>query len=102
MRISLAVNGTGQLYGICVKCGLYLEKMGFYSQCHIKTCLFFDIHSKYILPINKGSEQQMFIHLKSKYEAAVGPEVSSRTLIFSSNKTHKNFENVKVWFVYAF
>ena len=26
---------------------------------------------------------------KAKYEAAGSPEVSSRTLIFSSNKTHK-------------
>ena len=28
--------------------------------------VFFDIHSKYILPIHKGSDLQTFIHLKGK------------------------------------
>ena len=28
--------------------------------------VFFDIHSKYILPINKGSEKQTLIHLRGK------------------------------------
>ena len=28
--------------------------------------VFFDTHSKYILPINNGSEKQMFMHLKGK------------------------------------
>ena len=50
--------------------------------------VFFDIHSKYILPINKGSEKQTVIHLRG-YEATGSPEMSNRTLIFSSDKTHK-------------
>ena len=70
MRISVAVNGSSSSMESVLNVSLYFEKMGFYSQCHIKTCLysliyiqntsylfvFFDIHSKYILPINKGSE----------------------------------------------
>ena len=63
MRISVAVNGSSSSMESVLNVGLYFEKMGFYSQSHIKTCfVFFDIHSKYILQINYGS----FIHLKGK------------------------------------
>ena len=57
MRISVAVNGSSSSMESVLNVGLYFEKMGFYSQCHIKNLfVFFDTHSKYILPINKGSE----------------------------------------------
>ena len=39
--------------------------------------------------------------LKVKHETAGSPEVASRTLIFSHNKTDKNFKHLKVGFVYA-
>ena len=48
MRISVAVNGSSSSIESVLNVGLYFEKMGFY--------VFFDIHSKYILPINKGSD----------------------------------------------
>ena len=55
MRISVAVNGSSSSMESVLNVGLYFEKIGFYSQCHIKTCLYSDIHSKYI-PINNGYE----------------------------------------------
>ena len=40
MRISVAVNGSSSTMESVLNVGLYFEKMGFYSQCHIKTCLY--------------------------------------------------------------
>ena len=40
MRISVAVNGSSSSMESVLNVGLYLEKMGFYSQCHIKTRLY--------------------------------------------------------------
>ena len=40
MRISVAVNGSSSSMESVLNVGLYFEKMGFYSQCHIKTCLY--------------------------------------------------------------
>ena len=40
MRISVAVNGSSSSMESVLKVGLYFEKMGFYSQCHINTCLY--------------------------------------------------------------
>ena len=40
MRISVAVNGSSSSKEYVLNVGLYFEKMGFYSQCHIKTCLY--------------------------------------------------------------
>ena len=57
MRISVAVNVSSSSMESVLNVGLYFDKMGFHSQCHIKTFfVFFDTHSKYILPINNGSE----------------------------------------------
>ena len=40
MRISVAVNGTANSMDSVLNVGLYFEKMGFHSQCHINTCLY--------------------------------------------------------------
>ena len=40
MRISVAVNGSSSSMESVLNMGLYFEKMGFYSQCHIKACLY--------------------------------------------------------------
>ena len=40
MRISVAVNAKASRIESVLNVGLYFEKMGFYSQCHFKTCLF--------------------------------------------------------------
>ena len=39
MRISVAVNGSSSSMESVFNVGLYFEKMGFNSKCHIKTCL---------------------------------------------------------------
>ena len=39
MRISVAVKGSASSMESVLYVGLYFEKMGFCSQCHIKTCL---------------------------------------------------------------
>ena len=44
MRISVAVNGSSSSMESVLNVGLYFEKMGFYSQCHIKTCLYYLIY----------------------------------------------------------
>ena len=40
MRISVAVNGSSISMESVLNVGLYFEKMGFYSQCHIINHLF--------------------------------------------------------------
>ena len=40
IRISVAVNGTASSMESVLNVGLYFEKKGFYSQFHIKTCLY--------------------------------------------------------------
>ena len=40
MRISMAVNGSSSSMESVLNVGLYFKKMGFNSQCHIKTCLY--------------------------------------------------------------
>ena len=40
MRIYVAVNGSSSSMEYVLNVGLYFEKMDFYSQCHIKTCLY--------------------------------------------------------------
>ena len=40
MRKSVAVNGRASSMESVLNVGLYFEKMGFYSQCHVKTCLY--------------------------------------------------------------
>ena len=37
MHISVAVNGWAGSMESVLNVGLYFEKMGFYSQCHMKT-----------------------------------------------------------------
>ena len=49
MRISVAVNGSSSSMESVLNVGLYFEKMGFYSQCHIKTCLYSLIYIQNIL-----------------------------------------------------
>ena len=46
MRISVAVNGRASSMKSVLNVGLYFEKMGFYSQCHIKTCLYSLIYAQ--------------------------------------------------------
>ena len=76
-----------------LKVGLYFEKMGFYSQCHINT----DIHSKYILRQIKVPKNKLLFIKEANFEATGSPELSSRRLIFSSDKTHKKLYCVKIW-----
>ena len=40
MCISVAVNGSSSSMESVLNVGLYFEKMGFYSQCHINTCFY--------------------------------------------------------------
>ena len=40
MRISVAVNGMANSMESVLNVGLYFEKNGLYSQCHINTCLY--------------------------------------------------------------
>ena len=40
MRIPVAVNGSSSSMESVLNVGLYFEKMGFYSQCYINTCLY--------------------------------------------------------------
>ena len=56
MRISVAVNCSSSSMESVLNVGLYFEKMGIIANVISKLFVFFDIHSKYILPINKGSE----------------------------------------------
>ena len=46
MRISVAVNGTANSIEPVLNVGLYFEKNGLYSQCHINTCLYSLKHLK--------------------------------------------------------
>ena len=48
MLISVAVNGTASSMDTVLNVGLYFEKMGFYSQCHISTLVCIHNKSSYI------------------------------------------------------
>ena len=47
MRISVAVNGSSSSMESVLNVGLYFEKMGFYSQCHIKVSKVAKIRNRY-------------------------------------------------------